>query len=149
MASIREDIVVRRCASEVWAAVADVGAIHERLARDFVTDTSLDGDTRRVTFASGAVVRELLVDVDDSERRLAYAVIESRLGLRHHSASMQVFPEGDDRCRLVWLTDVLPDEAADTFGPVMRAGGEAIRATLEDAATAPAAREPAGSADAR
>jgi hypothetical protein len=58
MASIREEIVVQRPAAEVWAAVADAGAIHERLARDFVVETTLDGDTRKVTFASGAVVRE-------------------------------------------------------------------------------------------
>src|SRR5262245_36274149 len=121
MTSIREEIVVHRPAAEVWAAVADAGAIHERLARGFVTDTKLDGDMRQVTFASGAVVRELLIDIDDRERRLAYSIIESRLDLQHHSASMQVFPEGDDS-RLVWITDLLPDEAAATFAPVMHAG---------------------------
>ena len=131
MVSIREDIVVHRPAADVWAAVADAGAIHERLARDFVTDTKLDGDTRQVTFASGVVVRELLIDIDDHERRLAYSIIESRLDLRHHSASMQVLSESKDSCRLVWIADVLPDEAAATFAPVMRAGAEAMRETLE------------------
>jgi hypothetical protein len=131
VASIREEIVVQCPASEVWAAVADVGAIHERLARAFVTDTVLDGDVRRVTFASGAVVRELLVDIDDARQRLAYAIIESRLDLRHHSSSMQIFAEGDDSCRLVWIADLLPDEAAATFAPVMRAGAEAMRSTLQ------------------
>jgi hypothetical protein len=131
MASIREEIIVHRPAAEVWAAVADAGAIHERLARGFVTETKLDGDTRQVTFASGAVVRELLIGIDDDERRLAYSIIESRLDLSHHSASMQVPADGDDTCRLVWITDVLPDEAAETFAPVMRAGAEAMRETLE------------------
>jgi hypothetical protein len=133
MASIREEIVVRRPASEVWAAVADAGAIHERLARDFVTDTVLEGDVRRVTFASGAVVRELLVDIDDAQRRLAYAIIESRLDLRHHSSSMQVIADGDESCRLVWIADLLPDPAAATFAGVMRAGAEAMRTTLQSA----------------
>jgi hypothetical protein len=53
---------------------------------------------------------------------------------------MQVLPEGDDRCRLVWITDLLPDEAAATFAPVMRAGAEAMRATLEDFTTMQPAR---------
>jgi hypothetical protein len=131
MASIREEIVLHRPAAEVWAAVADAGAIHERLARGFVTDTILDGDTRQVMFASGAVVRELLVDIDDDERRLVYSIIESRLDLRHHSASMQVISDSDDSCRLVWITDLLPDEAAATFAPVMHAGAAAMRETLE------------------
>ena len=38
--------------------------LHDRLARGFVTDTELEGDTRLVTFANGMVVRELIVDVD-------------------------------------------------------------------------------------
>ena len=33
MASIREEITVQRSADEVWDAIADAGAIHERLAR--------------------------------------------------------------------------------------------------------------------
>jgi hypothetical protein len=140
MASIREEIVLPRPASDIWDAVADAGAIHERLAREFVTDTTLEGDTRRVTFASGAVVRELLVDIDETERRLAYAIIESQLDLRHHSASMQVVAEADDACRLVWITDVLPDEAAATIAPVMRAGAEAMRATLADVTTRQSSR---------
>jgi hypothetical protein len=140
MASIREEIVLQRPASDVWDAVADAGAIHERLAREFVTDTRLEGDTRVVTFASGAVVRELIVDIDGTERRLAYAIIDSQLGLRHHSASMQVFAEPHDACRLVWITDVLPDEAAAVMAPVMRAGAEAMRATFEDVTTKQSAR---------
>ena len=61
MASIRKDILIDRPAPDVWAAVADVDLIHERLARGFVTDTQLEGDSRLVTFANGAVVHELIV----------------------------------------------------------------------------------------
>jgi hypothetical protein len=49
---------------------------------------------------------------------------------------MQVFAEADGTSRLVWITDLLPDEAAATFGPVMRAGAEAMRTTLEAVPTA-------------
>ena len=41
MASIRIAIPVDRPAQTVWAAVADAGAVHERLARGFVVDTQL------------------------------------------------------------------------------------------------------------
>jgi hypothetical protein len=50
----------------VWAAFRDVGAIHTRLARGFVTDTKLEGDTRIVTFANGVVARERIIDTDDT-----------------------------------------------------------------------------------
>jgi hypothetical protein len=55
----------------VWAAVRDIGEIHTRFAREFVVDTRVEGTSRLVTFASGMVVREQIVDIDERRRRLA------------------------------------------------------------------------------
>ena len=74
------------------------------------TDTKLDGDARIVTFANGTVARELLVDCDEARRRLVYAVDNERV--KQHSASVQVFADGDARSRLIWIVDVLPNEIA-------------------------------------
>lgn len=112
----------------VWAALRDVGAVHRRLAPGFVVDTRLDGDARIVTFANGMVVRELIVDVDDAARRVAYAVIGGRP--THHHASMQVFADGAGRSRLVWITDVLPLEAALPIGQMVEQGAEVMQRTL-------------------
>ncbi len=89
MASIHKEILIQARPQDVWAAIRDVGAVHQRLAPGFVIDARLDGDARIVTFADGAVVRELLVDIDDEARRVAYAAIGGRT--THHNASMQVF----------------------------------------------------------
>jgi hypothetical protein len=149
MASIRRTIPIARPAPAVWAAVADVGAVHERLARGFVVDTRLDGDSRLVTFANGVVARELVVDVDAAARRVAYAVVDSPLGLRHHHASMEVVPggggpDGDGvpgdggpdgeggTSRLVWIADVVPDAAAAIVEQMMDAGAACIRRTIEE-----------------
>ena len=129
MASIRKEIVVNTSPELVWAALRDVGAVHTRLARQFVLDTQLDGDSRLVTFANGEVVRERIVDVDDRTRRLAYAVVEWRT--THHNASFQVVPDGDGRCRIVWITDLLPDTLADLVGGFVEQGSAAIKRTLE------------------
>jgi hypothetical protein len=129
MASIRKEILIDVPAEEVWAAVRDVGAVHQRLARGFVVDTRLDADARVVTFANGQIVRELIVDVDDKMLRLAYAAIEGRA--RHHHASMQVVAEGADRSRLVWITDVLPGDLATPIGALMEQGADAMKRTLE------------------
>ena len=132
MASIRKNIPIDAPADEVWAAIRDVGAIHRRLATGFVTDTQMDGeDARVVTFASGLVVRELIVDVDDAARRLAYAAVGGRS--RHHSASFQVFPDGPDRARVTWIADVLPHEVAAPIGEMMEAGARAMQRTLSAA----------------
>src|SRR5882724_767333 len=75
MASIHKDIIIDASPAEVWDAVRDFGAVHQRLVPGFVLDSRLDGDARIVTFANGTVARELLVDCDDTRRRLVYAVV--------------------------------------------------------------------------
>jgi carbon monoxide dehydrogenase subunit G len=106
MASIREEVVVEASPENVWAAVRDVGAIHVRLVRGFVVDCRLEGGARIVTFANGLVVRELIVDVNDDTRRVAWAAVGG--SLTHHNASVQVFAEGAGQSRLVWIADLLP-----------------------------------------
>lgn len=101
MAHIHKEFLVESAPDDVWAAVRDVGEIHRRLAPGLVTDTHLKADTRVVTFANGVVVHELLVDIDDEARRVAYAVVGGSLAPRHHHASMQVFAHGEEHSRFV------------------------------------------------
>jgi len=130
MASIRKEIVIEASPKRVWDAVRDVGAVHERLAPGFVVDTRLEAGARVVTFANGLVARELIVDVDDEARRLAWAVVGSPR-LTHHNASMQVFDDGDRGSRVVWIADLLPDEIAGTIAAMIEEGLGAIKETLE------------------
>jgi hypothetical protein len=134
MASIRHEIPIAAPADAVWDAIRDVGAVHRRLAPGFVTDTRLEGDSLIVTFANGVTARELLVDCDDALRRLAYSVQGGTA--RHHHATFEVLPDGLARCRLLWVADLLPAEAADPIGAMMAHGAAVIRATLEAEATA-------------
>ncbi|WGR71118.1 MULTISPECIES: SRPBCC family protein [unclassified Bradyrhizobium] len=110
MASIHNDIPLNASARDVWDAVRDFGALHERLVPGFVTACTLDGDARVVTFANGSVAREVLVDCDDARQRLVYAISNERL--KHYSASVQVIADGERRSRLVWTIDMLPNELA-------------------------------------
>jgi hypothetical protein len=129
MASIRKELELAASAAQVWAAFKDLGAVHTRLARGFVTDCRMDGADRIVTFANGVVARELIVDVDDGTRRLAYSARSDRLA--HHNASFQVLEAGSGRCRVVWIADVLPHEAAGPVGAMMEAGVAAMKTTLQ------------------
>ena len=131
MASIHLTIPIATPAAAVWSAVADVGAVHERLARGFVVDTRLEGDTRVVRFDNGFVARELLVDVDGNARRIAYAVVESPLGMRHHHASMQVVADSGEHSRLIWIADVAPDDVGAAVDQFMQLGAVAIQRTLD------------------
>ena len=128
MASIHKDIPIEATAAEVWDAVRDFGALHTRLVPGFVTDCRLDGEARIVTFANGNVAREILVDCDDARRRLAYAIKSKRM--TQHSASVQVVAEGTARCRIIWITDVLPHDLAPYIDSQMDQGALALQKTF-------------------
>ena len=128
MASIHREFEVAVPADVAWDAFRDVGAVHTRLARQYVVDTKLEGDSRVVTFANGMVARERIVDIDNERRRLAYAVVDS--GLTHHHASFEVVPDGDRKSRIIWITDLLPNSMADQITAMVDGGCEAIKKTL-------------------
>lgn len=132
MASIYNDIALDARAEDVWDAMRDFGAVHRRVAPGFVLNAKLDGDARIVTFANGNVARELLVTCDDSRKRLVYAVISERM--RQHSASVQIVPDGE-RSRMIWITDVLPNEIAPYIESQMEAGAIAIRKAFSRSTT--------------
>lgn len=130
MASIRKEIPVGSDPASAWEAVRDFANVHERVAVGFVTAARLEGDERIVTFVTGAEARERLVDVDEDRRRLVYSVVESPLGLSHHQASVEVLEGSDGGSRLVWISDVLPDQLAPTIDGMMTQGAAAIARTL-------------------
>ena len=125
MTSICKDIPINAPAAEVWDAVADFGALHTRLVPGFVVDTKLDGEARIVTFANDTVVRELLVDCDHARQRLAYAIVSERV--RHYNGSVEIIPDGEARCRVKWIVDVLPHEIAPYISSQMDLGVTAMQ----------------------
>ncbi|WP_409342516.1 SRPBCC family protein [Paenibacillus sp. MBLB4367] len=131
MATIRKEILIMAAPEQAWAAVRDVGAVHRRLVPGYTADTQLDGDNRILILANGGVVRERIVAVDDESRRLAYSVVEARMPLVHHHASLQIIAESDNRSRLVWITDFLPHEFAAEIRMRVERGAEIMKQTIE------------------
>jgi len=136
MASIHKEVLLKSSPDAVWDVVRDIGAVHTRFAPGFVTAVTMDGPDRIVTFANGFVAREVIVDVGEAARRLAYSVRSERMA--HHNASFQVFAAGDGS-RLVWIADVLPHEAAVTVEAMMEDGLRAAKAALDGLAVPSAA----------
>ena len=129
MASIRKELLTKASVDDVWAALRDIGALHTRLVPGFVTDTKLERGERVVTFGSGMVVREPIVDIDDSARRLVWSAIGGPL--THYNASAQVFADADGQTRLVWIADLLPNEVAGSISLMMEEGIAVMKSTLD------------------
>ena len=132
MATIHIERLIEAPADFVWDRLRDFGALHTRTAPGFILDTVVEGDVRTVTFDSGLVLRERLIAIDDEHRRIVYSILADLF--EHHSASNAVVPEGEDRCRFVWVVDFMPDEPKDRIIEMMNAGADAIKAAMEKAA---------------
>jgi len=129
MASIRKEIQTNASADAAWSALRDVGALHTRLVPGFVVNTELEPGARVVTFGNGMVVREVIVDLNEAERRVAWSATGGRLS--HHNASAQVLVNGDCHTKVVWIADLLPDDMRDPIEQMMEQGMAVMKATLD------------------
>ncbi len=135
MASVSRELAIESGAAEVWEVIGDFATGPSRMAPGFVVDTRAEAALRVVTFADGTVAREQLVCVDHDNRRIVYTVIGDSLLPAHDNASMQVIPDGTNRCRLVWIHDVLPDDLAPHLGTAMDHGLTVMKQTFEERAS--------------
>ena len=56
--------------------------------------------------------------------------------VKQHSSSVQVYAESGGRSRLVWITDVLPNELAGYIDGQMALASGVMKRTLEQSAAA-------------
>lgn len=129
MAYFKQDISIDVASTDAWDALRDVGNLHTRLVRGFVTQCKFDGQTRQLTFANGLTAAERIVAVHDGDKRVSWAAITERL--THHNASAQVFDTGPDSCKVVWTVDLLPDSMESAIAAMVSAGLQAMKATLQ------------------
>ena len=129
MASIRKEIRTKASVEQAWDALRDIGALHTRLVPGFVVDTRMDGGDRIVTFGNGMVIREPIIDVDEGSRRVAWTAVGGPF--THYNASAQVVVNADGQTGVVWIADLLPNEAAGPVSSMMEQGMVAMKATLD------------------
>jgi hypothetical protein len=128
MATVRKDILTKAPAAEVWDAIRDFGALHTRLVPGFVTDTQLEPGARIVTFGNGTVLREPIVTLDESAKRLVWSSEGGRA--THYNSSVQVFTDAHGT-RVIWISDFLPDTLAKEMDTAMEAGAGVMKKTLD------------------
>ena len=131
MASNRRTHSLAVPAAKVWAAVRDFGQVHTKVAPGFLTKLELDKGDRVITFFNGMVARERLVTIDDQAMRLVYAVVEGRP--THYNGSVEVIADGNEKCRLIWTIDLLPNDLGPMVAGMMDHAAPFMKKTLEAA----------------
>ena len=114
MACIRKELLLDARPEDVWSAVRDFGAPHEKLVPGVLVDSRLEPGARVVTFANGLVVRELLVELNDETRRLCWTARGGRtLVLHGPSRAVAGFPDLEGWLATDWAVKVSPGVVAD------------------------------------
>jgi hypothetical protein len=131
MATIYKERHIDVPVEDAWDALADWGALHERLVPGFVTDAHLDGIDRIVSFFNGVTARERLVSSDAQARRLVWSIVDGPYS--HHNGVAQVLAHPEGGTRFVWIADLLPDDLAQPTDAMMERGIDTVRQTLESA----------------
>jgi hypothetical protein len=129
MASIYKELNLQAHPDRVWDAIRDLDHAHERVFPGVLVASRSEVGARVVTFADGREVRERILTVDETHRRVAWTAASEMLS--HHGASMQVFANPDGTTRLVWITDVLPDGARPAIEAIVEGGARVLAKTLE------------------
>ncbi len=133
MATIYKERRIEVSVEDAWDALADWGALHERLVPGFVTDAHLDGTDRIVSFFNGVTARERLVSSDAQARRLVWSIVDGPYS--HHNGAAQVLAHPDGGTRFVWIADLLPDDRAQRADAMMERGIDNVKQTLEGTVT--------------
>lgn len=120
---------------QAWGLAGDPARIHEWFGP--VVATRVDDDVRTAEMASGAVLKERLVDRDDNGLSYSYEVIEGIPGLTSHRATIAVAPATNGSV-ISWrqtATSEDPDYDMEArLSGIMTAGLERLRDVLEGAA---------------
>lgn len=143
MGTVRRHTFIDAPARDVWALVGDPARLDEwfpitgcEVTRD---DQNSDlAPTRRwITLASGLRFEERIVTLDHDLRRFQYSIINNPI-VKSHLGTVDVIEDGDDRCLVVYSTDLDPEVMALV---IAGAAGEGLQ-TLKDMFTAKTTSNP-------
>lgn len=128
MSSIVRTVPVTIPAEEAWRRLADVGAVNQLLT--FLGDVTVEGDSRRCSLGDMGALDEVILSVDDTNRRVAYTIVSAPLPFEHHSSAMQLLPDGTGGTVLSWTTDFLPASIAPQVEGLIDQGVRSLTDTL-------------------
>jgi hypothetical protein len=125
------EIDIAADAAATWAVVGDPCGVLRWYP--MYTRCTVDGDTRTLERADGAVIVEDMLTRDDVGMTYSYAVTAG-LPLAEHHASFTVVPT-DAGCRVVWRTHAVHEDASidmeDRLADRQRDALESLRILLE------------------
>lgn len=108
MGTVRRHTFIDASADDVWALVGDPARLHEWFP---IVGCEVKGDKRWIDLAGGLRFEEDIVTLDHDLRRFQYSIVNNPI-VKRHLGTVDVIPDGHDRCVVVYSTDLDPEVMA-------------------------------------
>ena len=105
MGTVRRHIFIDSPADEVWALVGDPARLHEWFP---ITSCEVVGNKRWINLASGLRFEEDIITLDHDLRRFQYSIVNNLI-VKSHLGTVDVIPDGPNRCMVMYGTDIDPE----------------------------------------
>jgi hypothetical protein len=96
----------------------------------FANEIILENDVRTFKMDGVGEIKEKIIEKDQANKSLTYSVIKSPAPLNHHLAKVTVL-EDKNFSKLVWTSEVEPDEFEKLIADGMESSIEMIKKILE------------------
>jgi hypothetical protein len=96
----------------------------------FANEIVLENDVRTFKMDGVGEIKEQILEKDQANKSLTYSVIKSPVPLNHHLAKVKVI-EDNNFSKLVWTSEVEPDEFEKLISVGMESSIEIIKKILE------------------
>ena len=96
----------------------------------FANEIILENDVRTFKMDGVGEIKEKIIEKDQANKSLTYSVIKSPAPLDHHLAKVTVLEE-NNFAKLVWTSEVEPDEFEKLISDGMESSIEMIKKILE------------------
>jgi hypothetical protein len=123
MGTVRRHTFVDCNAGKVWSFVGAPERLHEWFP---ITECRVEGNKRWITLAAGIVFEEDIITLDQDLRRFQYKIVNNSL-IKFHLGTVDVIPDGDNRCLVMYSTDMDPEVLALPIAGAASLGLEKIK----------------------
>ena len=123
MGTVRRHAFVECNADKVWSFVGSPERLHEWFP---ITECRVEGNKRGITLAAGIVFEEDIVTLDHDLRRFQYKIVNNSL-IKFHLGTVDVIPDGDNRCLVMYSTDMDPEVLALPIAGAASLGLEKVK----------------------
>lgn len=123
MGTVRRHVFVDCDADTVWKFVGSPERLHEWFP---ITSCRVEDKKRWITLASGITFEEDIVTLDHDLRRFQYKIVNNPL-ITFHLSTLDVIPDGPNRCVVIYSTDMDPEVLALPIGGAAGVGLKKVK----------------------